>query len=364
MKVRVLSLFVLALSLFQISFGQLTSVPSTTEVKKVDGYMIGPGDVVEVKVYDDDQLNFVSTVDEDGKIQVPFFDDGITAKCRTEKQLRADVAQLLSKYLKKPEISIRVTERKSRPPVTVSGEVKLPGQVDLKRPVRLLELISFSQGVTEDTNGMIQVFRTTPPMCSDADAENSWKEASTNGLDVPSRMYSLTSLQQGRDEANPIIIPGDVVVVMKAAPVYITGEVRQPVGLYLKEGGLSLTQAIAMVGGVNREAKVKDIKIYRLKPNSKDRDVISANIDLIKKGEQKDLMLEPYDIVEVNKSKKKIWEIALELATGSVKRRQTRLQAESAPEFCIKRPLFSNKNRGRRNSFTIFIFPRRCRFYR
>jgi polysaccharide export outer membrane protein len=130
-------------------------------------------------------------------------------------------------------------------------------------------------------------------------------------------MYSLSSLQQGRDEANPIILPGDVIVVLKAAPIYITGEVRVPGGVYLKEGGLSLTQAIAMVGGLNREAQKKDIKIYRLKQNSKDRDIISANLDSIKKGEQKDISLEPYDIVEVNKSKKKLWEIALDLATGA-----------------------------------------------
>ena len=94
------------------------------------------------------------------------------------------------------------------------------------------------------------------------------------------------------------------------------GEVRQPVGLYLREEGLSLTQAIAMVGGVNREAKTKEIKIYRLKPNSKERDMILVNYDLIKKGAQKDVMLEPYDIVEVDKSKKSVWQIALELATG------------------------------------------------
>jgi polysaccharide biosynthesis/export protein len=133
---------------------------------------------------------------------------------------------------------------------------------------------------------------------------------------VPSQMYSLSSLLQGRDEANPIIYPGDVIVVQKAAPIYITGEVRLPGGVYLKEGGLSLTQAVAMVGGVNREAKVKDIKIYRLKPNSKEREIITANLDLIKKGEQKDQMLAPYDIIEVNKSKKKVWEIALELVAG------------------------------------------------
>jgi protein involved in polysaccharide export with SLBB domain len=77
-------------------------------------------------------------------------------------------------------------------------------------------------------------------------------------------MYSLTNLRQGKDEANPIIYPGDVIVVQKAAPVYVTGEVIAPQGIFLKEGGTSLTEAIAKVNGARREAKTKDIKIYRL----------------------------------------------------------------------------------------------------
>jgi protein involved in polysaccharide export with SLBB domain len=153
-------------------------------------------------------------------------------------------------------------------------------------------------------------------MCSDENAIKDWKAATNNGIDVPSRIYSLTSLLKGVDEANPVIYPGDVIVVMKASPIYITGEVRQPVGLYLKEGGLSLTQAIAMVGGVNREAGIKEIKIYRLKPNSKERETIVVNYKLIKKGEQKDPILEPYDIVEVDKAKEPIAQTILKMAIG------------------------------------------------
>jgi polysaccharide export outer membrane protein len=316
MKVRVLLIFVLAFSLFQISFGQETAAIAQAQ----RGYLVGPGDVITIKVPGEKEYEVEAvTVDEDGKIEVPFSTEPIMAKCRTEKDLRAQVIKLLARDLRNPQATVYVKERKSRPPVTVSGEVRTPGPVELRRTTRLLELISFSNGVTEDTSGMIQVFRTQPPMCSDANVEKNWKESTMNGLDVPSQMYSLTSLLQGRDEANPIINPGDVIVVLKAAPIYITGEVRVPGGVYLKEGGLSLTQAVAMVGGVNREAKIKDVKIYRLKPNSKDRDTLSANLDLIKKGEQKDLMLEPYDIIEVNKSKKKIWEIALELVTNGAK---------------------------------------------
>ena len=55
-----------------------------------------------------------------------------------------------------------------------------------------------------------------------------------------------------------------------------------------------------------------------MKANSKDREIVSVNYDLIKKGQQKDVMLEPYDIVEVDKAKKGIGQILLEIATGGL----------------------------------------------
>jgi polysaccharide export outer membrane protein len=323
MKIKVLFLFVLTFALSGISFAQTqtpqqpqTPMPQIASVPEpAGGYLIGPGDVITGKVLGEEQFDFVATVDEDGKIEVPFFDQPVSAKCRSARELRTDLTKLLSKYLRSPLVSVQITERKSRPPATIFGEVRTPQQVVLMRETTLLELLSFSGGVTEDAGGMIQIFRTQPPMCSDGAYNKEWV-AESGGLDVPSRMYSLTSLRQGLEEANPTIYPGDVVVVQKAAPVYITGEVRQATGLYLKEGGLSLSQAMAMVGGVNREAKTKDIKIYRLKANSKDREVISVNYDLIKKGTQRDVMLEPYDIVEVDKSKKSILQTIGEIALG------------------------------------------------
>ena len=315
MKLEVLAILSFALVLCGVSFGQKISV--TPEPEKV--YLVGPGDVISIKVLDEPQFNVeATTVDEDGKIEVPFFEQPVTAKCRSARELRSDVTKLLSKYLRNPLIDVQVKERKSRPPATIYGEVRTPQQVILTRKSTLLELLSFSGGVTEDAGGMIQVFRTQTPMCSDNTQDNDWI-AEKGGLDVPSRIYSLSSLRQGREEANPIIYPGDVVVVQKAAPVYITGEVRQPTGIFLKEGGLSLYQAVAMVGGPSREAKTKDIKIYRLKTNSKDREIISVNYDLIRKGTQKDVMLEPYDIIEVDKSKKSIAQTILEIAIGAGK---------------------------------------------
>ena len=133
------------------------------------------------------------------------------------------------------------------------------------------------------------------------------------------RGFTASAAFAGKDEANPVIMPGDVIVVQKAAPVYITGEVLSPQGLYLKEGGLSLSEAVAKIGGVKREAKTRDIKIYRLKPNSKDREIIAVNYDQIRKGEQKDVMLEPYDIIEVDKAKESIAMTILKIATGTAR---------------------------------------------
>jgi polysaccharide biosynthesis/export protein len=303
------SLLAVLLSFFSIfAFAQ----EPQTETK---GYLIGAGDKIVVKVMGESSFDFEARIDEDGIIQVPFMDKAISAQCRTEKDLRTDITKLLTKYLKNPQVSLQVTERRSIVPVIVYGEVMQPQQVELRRKARLLELLSIAGGPKSDSaGGMVQVFHTQKPMCS---AENADWANVANLSEVPSRMYSLTSIKQGNEEANPPIYPGDMIVVQKALPIYMVGEVTSPQGLYIPEGGLSLTRAVAMVSGVKREAKTKDVKIYRLKANSTDRDIISVNLDLIKKGTQKDVMLEPYDIVEVDKAKDSLGKTILGIALGA-----------------------------------------------
>lgn len=285
-------------------------IPSEAEQR---GYLLGPGDEITAKVLGEAQFDFIATIDEDGRIEVPFFDRPIDAKCKSERELRADITKLLKKYLKTPQVSVRVTQRNSRPPASVYGEVQKQQQFDLTRRAYLLELITLAGGETEKAGGMVQVFRTRPPMCKDPGNEAGW---AANGVDVPSRMFSLSALRQGRDEANPEIFPGDIIVVQKAAPVYVTGEVMKPGELDIPEGGLPLTQAIAMASGITREAKTKNVRILRRKTGSADFDVISANYDSIRKGEQDDMMLKPFDIVEVGKATKSIGQILLEAVTG------------------------------------------------
>src|SRR5690349_9543896 len=155
------------------SFSLLLVLTTSAQTPPADtgsgrGYLIGPGDEITGKVLGESQFDFVSTVDENGKIEVPFFDDPIMAKCMSERELRTEVTKLLAKYLKKPELSLRVTDRKSRPPVSVYGEVRQQQQFSLTRRAYLLELLTAAGGLTEKSGGTVTVFRTRPPMCGPA----------------------------------------------------------------------------------------------------------------------------------------------------------------------------------------------------
>lgn len=291
------------------------AVPAEADTQK--GYLIGPGDVISIKALGEPSFDVEAmTVDEDGVIQIPYSDVPLIAKCKTERGLQAEVIQAWSKYLRKPQINLRVTQRNSRPPVNIYGEVRQPGPASLTRKAHLLELLSFAGGVTEKSGGVIQVFRTRSPMCGDANAATDWKSQSESVLDVPSRLYSLESLRQGRDESNPEIFAGDIILVQKASPVYVTGEVMRPGEMSIPEGGLPLTQAVAMASGITREAKTSNVKIYRRKTGSPQPEVIAVNYSQIKKGTQKDVMLEPFDIVEVDKASKKFTDYLLEFVVG------------------------------------------------
>jgi polysaccharide export outer membrane protein len=97
---------------------------------------------------------------------------------------------------------------------------------------------------------------------------------------------------------NPFIRSGDLVLITEAEPVYITGSVVVPGSIMLSDQ-LTLSRALGMVGGTRKEAKLSKIKIYRQKGN-KNQDVIEVDFEAVKKNQQPDIFLQPYDVVEVS----------------------------------------------------------------
>jgi len=298
------------------AFSQASSIDS----QGIRNYLLGPGDVLDVRVFGQSELNAVVEVDSDGNISsLPFLESPIPAKCRTEKAVQKDIAAAYGKYIKNPQVSVRIAERKSRQPATVFGAVRQPTRVQMQRKVRLNELIVVSGGFTERASGTIQILHTEPLMCPQPGEEA--EAAPIDGTKIPFQIVKLSELKAGKPEANPVIRLGDYVMVTGAEPVYITGSVVSPQGIFLRDQ-LTLSRALAMVGGVRKEAKSSEVRIYRQKPGAQNQEVIKVDYAAIKKNQKPDFFLEAFDIVEVPEagmfSPSRIGQTLIGAATGSL----------------------------------------------
>lgn len=298
-------LFVLAGAVHAQESQPQTSSPSISQQASLDiqgikGYLLGPGDVVDVRVFGQPELSSTVQVDSDGNISsLPFIETPIRAKCRSEKEVQRDITTAYAKFINSPQVSVRISERNSRQPATVFGAVRQPTRVEMKRKVRLNELVAVSGGFTERASGTIQILHTEPLMCPEPGEEA--EAAPIDGTKIPLQIVKISELRSGKAEANPVIRPGDYVLVTEAEPVYITGAVMSPGGLYLREE-LMLSRALAMVGGARKEAKLNDVRIYRQVPGSANQEIIHVDVAAIKKNEKPDVLLQAYDVIEVTEA--------------------------------------------------------------
>ena len=108
------------------------------------GYTIGPGDLLDVTVWNNAGISRTVPVRPDGKISLPLLDD-VQAAGLTPKQLKDDLTRRLAKYISSPEVSVIVREIHSLQ-VAVIGEVNKPGRYDLKSRASILEAIALAGG--------------------------------------------------------------------------------------------------------------------------------------------------------------------------------------------------------------------------
>ncbi|HEX7332357.1 MAG TPA: polysaccharide biosynthesis/export family protein [Pyrinomonadaceae bacterium] len=290
------------------------------DVQGIKTYLLGPGDVLDIRVFGQPELSSSAQVDSDGNISsLPFLETPIKAKCRTDKEIQKDIAAAYAKFVNNPQVSVRISERNSRQPATVFGAVRQPTRVEMKRKVRLNELMAVSGGFTERAAGTIQILHTEPLMCPEPGEEA--EALPIDGTRIPLQIVKIQDLRLGKAGANPVIRPGDYVLVTEAEPVYITGAVLSPGGIYLRDQ-LMLSRALAMVGGPRKEAKLDDVKIYRQIPNSANQEVIHVDVAAIRKNQKPDFLLQPYDVIEVTEagmfSSSRIAQTLLGAVTGGV----------------------------------------------
>jgi polysaccharide export outer membrane protein len=262
-------------------------------------------------------MNAMVEVDSDGNItSLPFLESPIPAKCRSEKEVQKDIIKAYARLLKNPQVSVRISERKSRLPATVQGAVRQPMRVFMQRRVKLNEAIAAAQGFTERATGTIQILHTEPVMCpqpgEEADAENK----------VPLEIVKIADLKAGKPQGNPVLRPGDYVLVTEAEPVYVTGSIVNPTMQVYLTDNLTVSRALAMVGGIKPEANKNDLKIYRQKPGAPTQEIIPVDYAAIKKNQKPDILLQAFDTIDVPEaspfSRRRLGQTLFNAVTGSV----------------------------------------------
>jgi polysaccharide export outer membrane protein len=301
-RTRILLITIVSLAaVLSVLAQEQSQVPtSASDFQGVRNYLLGPGDVLDVRVFGQSDLNTLAEIDGDGNISsLPFLEKPIRAMCLTEKEVQKSIATAYATYIRNPQVSVRIAQRNSRPPATLYGAVRNPMLVVMMRRVRLHELIARSGGVTERASGTVQVIHTQPEMCPEP-GEVVIKRASATAS-VESQMESYKLRELSNESGDPFIRPGDVVIVTEGEPVYITGAVLAPQPIFMKDQ-LTLGRAIAMAGGPQRLANTGEVHVYRKKDGLIGQEDLKFNYDAIRKGREKDVLLQPYDIIDVRNS--------------------------------------------------------------
>ena len=263
-------------------------------VRSSEHYRIGPGDVLDVRVFNKPQFTRDGVrVDGRGMIRMPFIDGEIQAACMTEQQLADDIGNRYVDYLRNPQVDVFIREFQSQP-VAVLGAVRAPSRFQLQRRVRLLELLSFAGGPTENAGRTIQIVHTTTTAACDEAGKLETSATEASALDN----YKLDETMNGAEEANPFVRPGDVVSIAEAEQAYIVGNVLRPAAIPLKER-ITVSRAIAMSGGLMPDTKTDRVRIVRQPPGSLAKTEIFVDLKAIERRNAEDVVLQAGDIVDV-----------------------------------------------------------------
>jgi polysaccharide export outer membrane protein len=277
-------------------------------------YRIGARDVLNIRVTAPDIVAQFSAealeVNECGMIPLLSVQheeqNEVRAAGMTTNELQDFLRRFYTKYKRNPQVVVKVREYNSQP-VAINGAVARPGQFQLRRPVRLLELLQFyAGGATERSGGRVQIARMpalgTCEAKPEQTAQNTQSTQTVTPVDdanAPTFLaFKLEDTLKGDERANPFLQPGDVITLPEAKEAYVVGNVLRPGPIVLRDDHLTVSRAVAMVGGTMPDTKQEKVRIVRQEENGASREFF-VDLNAIKKHQAEDVALLPNDIVEV-----------------------------------------------------------------
>lgn len=248
-------------------------------------YVIGPRDLLEIKVFELPEFDQTVRVSENGTITLPLIGN-VEVWGLTKEKLEKKLASLLDKYVKNAQVSVFIKEYQSSR-VAIIGAVEKPGMYELVGRQTLLQMISQAGGFKENAANEIYVLR-----------EGQDGNTASIAIDLEDLLLN------GNQKLNIPIQPNDVinVPVDKMIIIYVFGEVRNPGAIQVKRSQkITLLKAIAQAGGLSENASKRGVTIKRKDERGKEIN-IKVNLNDIIKGKKQDIPLKEGDVVIVKES--------------------------------------------------------------
>jgi polysaccharide biosynthesis/export protein len=265
----------------KIIFEKIPSNTAANSNQTEKEYKIGPGDILEITVFENNELSTICTVPEKSGIILPLIGE-VNVTNLTLQEATDLVSNKLKEYIRYPIITIKVKEYKSKW-VNIMGEIREPGKQYLKGTTYLLDLISEAGGFTDRAASDIIIMRPKP-----------------GSQDMEKIIIKRESLSSESNSSNIELFNGDNVTIPTKKFYYVYGEVIKP-GSFTLEEGTTILKAITQAGGFTKFGSKKNIEILRTDETNQQKKIM-INIRDIEERKSPDIEIKPDDIIRVPKS--------------------------------------------------------------
>jgi polysaccharide export outer membrane protein len=294
-----------------ISIEKIEEVPKALKeiMEEKEYYKISTHDELSITVYNKvfgmmlygesfSKLDLTNQVEvrDDGMIFFPLIGD-VKVENLTIPEARFLIEKKLTQYIKSPEIDIQISEYGNQT-VTVLGEIRRPGLVEIKGKNTVLDVLAMAEGITVKSN-LKETYIIREKNVIPIDLERLLKHGDLS-QNIPLKKRDI------------IFIPN-----VDEKRVFVLGEVRAPKMINMPSHPITIVDAISEAGDITSGAKKDNVKIIRgglINPT-----LITIYYERLMAGDlRENIFLENGDIVYVPASSLREWNKILELLAPSI----------------------------------------------
>lgn len=279
-------------------------------VSPEEDYLIGPSDIIEIRIEDAPELSGTFRLDSKGTVKLPIAGSIDAAGKRTDEVADEIAGRLRGGYLVNPIVTVFMRQSNSRA-YFIQGAVRRPGIYQIEGRPSLLKLITIAGGLADNYGSTAFIMREKRKTEVAPEEEqkingDEKKTVESNRQTEPDRSepeeYSVSkvninNLLRGNLDQNLSIEAGDIVHIPSADGFFVAGEVKSP-GYFILKEGTTLRQAVSLAQGINYQADSKKSIIFREDATGK-RVEIPIDIASVMSGKSPDMEIFANDIIMV-----------------------------------------------------------------